>query len=257
VFTYDGSEKKPDVTSVVVGGKTLKKRTDYTVTYAKNKNIGIGIVTVIGKGNYCDSASCSFKIIKGAGHTYDEGETFVSRSFNFTVTDSEDKEVECISCNKKMKEVVIPGKVKVEGVTYKVTSIGTKAFYKDTKIESLTIPNTVQSIENYAFYGCTNLKKVKIGKGLEDLGTSCFRKCTKLEEITLPKSLDEIGKYAFRDCKRLKKLTISATEVIDIEANAITGTSKKLVINVPNKFINKYRKRFTKKTGFLGTMKIV
>ncbi len=257
VFMYDGSEKKPSVTSVTVNGKTLEKRVDYRVVYSNNKNLGIGVVTVIGKGYYCDSASCSFKIIKGSGHTLDDGETFVSRSFNYTVTDSEDHELELVSCNQKLKEVVIPGTVKIGGVKYKVTSIGDKAFYKDTTIQSLTIPNSVQSIESYAFYGCTNLKKVRIGKGLEELGASCFRKCTKLEEITLPKSMDEIEKYAFKDCKRLKKLNINAKSVVDIEANAITGTSKKLVINVPNSLIQKYRKLFTGRIGFLRSMKII
>ncbi len=257
VFAYDGSEKKPSVTSVVLDGKTLKKKVDYTVRYSNNTNIGIGVVTVTGKGNYCDSASCTFKIIKGSGHTLDEGETFVSKSFNFTVTDEEDHEVEVISLNKKTKNVAIPGTVKVAGVSYKVTSIGLKAFYKDTTIQSLIIPNTVETIENYAFYGCTQLKTVKVGKKVEEIGTSAFRKCNKLETLTLPKSMNEIGKNAFKDCKRLKKLTINANEVVDIEQNAITGTSKKLVINVPNNLIKKYKKEFTKKTGFLKTMKIV
>ncbi len=98
---------------------------------------------------------------------------------------------------------------------------------------------------------------MKIGNGLEEIGAGSFRKCTKLEEITLPKSLDEIERYAFYGCKRLKKLTINANAVVDIDAKAITGTSKKLIINVPNKFLKMYKKEFTQKTGFIKSMKLV
>ena len=45
--------------------KTLKKGTDYTLTYKNNKNIGTAKVTITGKGNYKGSITKSFKIVKG------------------------------------------------------------------------------------------------------------------------------------------------------------------------------------------------
>lgn len=60
-YEYDGAEKKPDVT-VKVGSKTLVNGTDYTVTYASNKNTGAATVTATGKGNYSGSMNDTFYI---------------------------------------------------------------------------------------------------------------------------------------------------------------------------------------------------
>ena len=62
--TYTGKALKPAPT-VTLDGKTLKKGTDYTVSYKNNKNCGKATVTVIGKGSYTGSKSKAF-IIKPA-----------------------------------------------------------------------------------------------------------------------------------------------------------------------------------------------
>ena len=60
-FTWDGSEKKPDIT-VKLGGKQLTVNRDYTVSYKNNANVGTASVTLTAKGNYTGSASKSFTI---------------------------------------------------------------------------------------------------------------------------------------------------------------------------------------------------
>ena len=59
--TYTGKALKPAVT-VKYGKVTLKKGTDYTVTYTNNKEIGRATVTVKGKGMYAGTKRRSFKI---------------------------------------------------------------------------------------------------------------------------------------------------------------------------------------------------
>ena len=49
--------------TVKLGSKTLKKGTDYTVTFKNNKAIGTATVTIKGKGNYSGTVSKTFKII--------------------------------------------------------------------------------------------------------------------------------------------------------------------------------------------------
>lgn len=49
-YTYNGTAKKPTV-KVTAGKKTVPK-TQYTVTYKNNKNVGKATVTVKGKGDY-------------------------------------------------------------------------------------------------------------------------------------------------------------------------------------------------------------
>ena len=46
-----------------LGNKTLKKGTDYTVTFKNNKAVGKATVTIKGKGNYSGTVSKTFKIL--------------------------------------------------------------------------------------------------------------------------------------------------------------------------------------------------
>ena len=64
-FTYEGKQKKPTVT-VKCGTTTLKKDTDYTVSYSNNTNAGTATVTITGKGNYTGAISKNFTINKAA-----------------------------------------------------------------------------------------------------------------------------------------------------------------------------------------------
>ena len=60
-YAYDGKAKTPSVT-VKVGEKTLKKDTDYTVSYSNNTKVGTAKVTITGKGNYTGSVSKTYSI---------------------------------------------------------------------------------------------------------------------------------------------------------------------------------------------------
>ncbi|MBR1749806.1 MAG: hypothetical protein IJ740_02835 [Ruminococcus sp.] len=59
--TYTGKAIKPAPT-VKLGKKTLKKGTDYTVSYKNNKKIGKATVTIKGKGDYKGTITKTFKI---------------------------------------------------------------------------------------------------------------------------------------------------------------------------------------------------
>lgn len=61
-YTYNKKVHKPSVVSI--GGKKLKKGTDYTVRYSRTspKNVGKYTVTVTGKGKYKGTARATFKI---------------------------------------------------------------------------------------------------------------------------------------------------------------------------------------------------
>ncbi len=61
--TYTGSEIKP-APKVTVNGKVLKRGTDYTLAWKNNVKLGTATLTVTGKGNYRDSVSVNFKIVK-------------------------------------------------------------------------------------------------------------------------------------------------------------------------------------------------
>lgn len=58
---WTGSALTPAPT-VKYGSTTLKKDTDYTVSYKNNTNLGTATVTITGKGNYTGTKTATFKI---------------------------------------------------------------------------------------------------------------------------------------------------------------------------------------------------
>ena len=58
---YTGKALKPEPV-VKLGTATLKKGTDYTVSYKNNKKIGVATVTITGKGNYTGTTTATFKV---------------------------------------------------------------------------------------------------------------------------------------------------------------------------------------------------
>ena len=65
-LTYTGKARKPKVT-VKYGKKTLKKGTDYTVTYKNNTEVGIAKITIKAKKGsaFTGSKTVKFKILPG------------------------------------------------------------------------------------------------------------------------------------------------------------------------------------------------
>jgi len=142
--------------------------------------------------------------------------TISTGSMQFKVDGSE---VTLIKMTGKGTKASIPGYVKYNGKSYKVTKIGNKAFYKNTKLKTVTIPSTVTEIGNKAFYGCR-----------------------KLTKVTIPKNVKVIGGKAFYGCKKLTKVTVKSTKMSAVGKKAFAGISKKAVIKVPKKKLAAYTK---------------
>lgn len=96
--------------------------------------------------------------------------------------------------------VIIPEEIEYDSKTYKVTSIGDKAFYNCTGLTSISIPNTVTRIGTDAFYSCKGLTEITFPNSLEYIDDYAFSLCTGLTSITIPNSVTYIGHNAFRSC---------------------------------------------------------
>lgn len=83
----------------------------------------------------------------------------------------------------------------IEG--YSVISIGSFAFYFNSALTEITIPNGVTSIGYAAFYGCSSLTSVSIPASVITIGNGAFYDCVSLSAIELPESLVSIEGYAF------------------------------------------------------------
>ena len=89
--------------------------------------------------------------------------------------------------NKKTKKISIASTVKLNGITYKVTSIKANALKSCKKLTTLTIGKNVISIGKKAFNGCKNLKKITIqSKQLKIVGKKVFKGIHKKAKIKVP-----------------------------------------------------------------------
>lgn len=113
-------------------------------------------------------------------------------------------EVSLIKANKKAKRVTIPAVIKVNGVTYKVTSIGTKAFNGNKKLTKVTIGTNIKKISNNAFFKCKSLKTVTIKSVLLTKKTAskrAFKGVGKKMVIKVPKKVKKAYVKIFKGLK--------------------------------------------------------
>ncbi len=126
--------------------------------------------------------------------------------------------------------VAIPSKI--DG--YTVTEIGGNAFKNNTRLRSVTIPDSVTEIGNYAFENCTNLSNVTMSKYLETLGSHAFYGCTSLKSIEIPKTLSSAGYYgAFTDCSSLKTV-LFGEGIINIPSRLFMNCTGLESISIPD-----------------------
>ena len=117
--------------------------------------------------------------------------------------------------------VTIPAKAKVDGVSYRVTSIADNAFKNNKKIT-----------------------KVVIGSNIVTIGKNAFAKCTNITSIVIGKNVTKIEKNAFYGCRKLKKITIKSEKLTSksVAKYAFSRIGKKTVIKVPTSKYKAYKK---------------
>ena len=130
---------------------------------------------------------------------------------------------------KTYTSVKIPETVTINGYKFKVTSIGSKAFYNNKK-----------------------LKKVVIGNSVSKIGASAFASNKKLISVTMGTGITEIGGKAFYQDSKLKTVILKSNKLKTVGKLAFKGIVKKAKIDVPNKKAKKYKTLF-KKAGLPAT----
>ena len=75
------------------------------------------------------------------------------------------------------RNLVIPETIKYRNVTYTITAIAPYAFYGESGIETIKLPETISSIGHYAFCGCINLTKINIPNNVTSIQPSTFLGC--------------------------------------------------------------------------------
>lgn len=88
--------------------------------------------------------------------------------------------------------------VTLDGTLYKTRSLSrvySSGPFQNTKIESISIPNTVQNIGTYIFAGCSSLTSISMPASVTYIGDKCFYGCSSLKKIIfksdIPKRTDD------------------------------------------------------------------
>lgn len=118
-YTYDGTEKKPSVSSVKLSGAELNA-TYYTIDYSNNTNAGTATVTVTGSGIYKNAATATFTIEKAAAtiafETQEVVKSLNDAAFTIQLTNTGDGSVSYESSNTNVATVnASSGEVSIQG----------------------------------------------------------------------------------------------------------------------------------------------
>ena len=112
-----------------------------------------------------------------------------------------------------------------------VTQIPRECF-AETRLETITLPNSIESIAYEAFKNCKDLSNIILSEGLATIGENAFWGCTNLTEIHLPNSVREIGISAFYDCRITSVIIPEGVKVI--EAGLFKYCTKLTNVTIPN-----------------------
>ncbi|MDR1499426.1 MAG: leucine-rich repeat domain-containing protein [Tannerellaceae bacterium] len=132
-------------------------------------------------------------------------------------------------------DVIIPSvATKEDGSTYVVTAIGLYAFYYNSDITSVIIPDGVLEIEMGAFYACYSLAEVIIPNSVTTIEEEAFASCDALASITIPSSVTVIGEGAFRSCRALTAINVADVNIAwTSEDGVLYDRSKSLLHSYP------------------------
>ena len=157
-----------------------------------------------------------------------------------------------------------------DGTIVNSYEINRYAFYGNTALTSVVIPDSVTSIGDNAFSGCTGLTSVTIGTSVTSIGNNAFYNCCKLisvyytgditgwcgiafsdsyanplryseyfyideqlvTDLVIPDSITEIKNHAFTGCTGLTSVTIPDS-VTSIGEGAFSGCSSIESITIP------------------------
>ena len=93
--------------------------------------------------------------------------------------------------NQKLTSYVIPNSV---------TSIGEFAFSRCESLTEIVLPDSVTSIGDHAFSRCRSLTEVVIPDSVTSIGDGAFSSCESLHSVVIPDSVTSIGDWAFSYC---------------------------------------------------------
>ena len=145
------------------------------------------------------------------------GITFEHNSIHYKIITSNSVEIIQNTLHESITDnIVIPDTISYQGSTYKVVSIGSRAFEDCFNIKCFKIPSTITNIGDRAFWGCSALTSITIPDSVINIGEFAFYNCKSLKFVILPNCIKSIGKFAFMDTKWYNELPQGSIYINDI-----------------------------------------
>ena len=94
--------------------------------------------------------------------------------------------------------VIIPSGIRI---------IGEDAFY-DSKIKSITIPESVSVIEESAFEACKNLTYISVPSSVQKIGGRAFMDCWNLKRVDFKCKVEDLDYSTFSNCRNLTAVSV-------------------------------------------------
>ena len=180
-------------------------------------------------------------VVLAAGVMSARAQTFIRGDSEYEVTGSNNDEVSLIDFLGSGGHISIREFVEYEGRTFKVTSIGRRAFYGCTGLTSVDFDEGLDSIGSYAFYGCTSLTSVDFPAGLTSIGEYAFRGCTGLTSIDIPDGVEVLEPWTFTGCSELRSVKLpenlkelKGLSVYDNGGGVFSGCGTLASIDIPD-----------------------
>lgn len=117
----------------------------------------------------------------------------------FSISNQDYKTIDGIVYTKSGK-MVVAGSLGLKHVVILegVEKLGHSAF-RNCKIKSVVLPDSIDRIRAKAFCRCKNLESIKFGNNIDTIEDGAFAECCSLKHIDIPAGIKTINDYAFLD----------------------------------------------------------
>ena len=131
--------------------------------------------------------------------------------YKVTRTGLKNGTVEFIKTRDRKSSIQVPDKIKIDGISYKVTSIAKKALQNNKNLKSITVGKNVTEIKANAFRGCRNLSSIIIqSKNLQRVGKGALKGIQAKAKIKVPSN--KLESYKKILSKKGQKSTVKITK---------------------------------------------
>lgn len=135
-------------------------------------------------------------------------------SYKVTKSDKKTGTVQFVKVtDKKVKTITVPSTIKVNGITFKVTSVDANAFTGCKNLKSIVIGTNVASVSSNTFSKCSSLRTLAIKSTKltsKNISKTAFKGISTKATIKVPKSKLAAYKKLFVTKGLSKKVTIKA-----------------------------------------------